>query len=433
MTQAARSGEAQTHRHHAREIGRYESLHSERTSTGVTLVVVGGVHGNEPTGILAAQRVLDTLNDEHPSAFNGRLIALRGNIAALTHRDPETRYIRHDLNRLFTDEQIALPASTSPEHAEMQELLATLRAIRAQSEQMIVIDLHTTSADMPPVVVLEDSIPARRLARRMPLPIYLGFEEELSGLLMDRVTSELGAVSMVVEGGQHKDDNAVNVHEAVIWTMLDATGILALEALPHERDPIRTLRAAAGIEQDQIYDIRYRYAIHHPSFAIRDGIRSGQKIKRDVTIIATENDRAITSPMRGRVFMPNEQRHKRKGDDGFFIVRQVGEGWLGLSARLRRQRWLHGLITHMPGVYPRDNGTLYVDADLAAVLRRQILHLLGYRLVRHDERSSGHGLFRVLNGIIAFSRAFLRGPIKGGPNPGDPRFWVVRRHTLDLD
>ncbi|MHA7814333.1 MAG: succinylglutamate desuccinylase/aspartoacylase family protein [Phycisphaerales bacterium] len=433
MTQAARTGEAHTHRHHAREIGRYESMHTQATSSGATLVVIGGVHGNEPTGIFAAQRVLKLLNNEHPSAFNGRLIALRGNIAALTHRDPETRYIRHDLNRLFTDEQIALPASTSPEHEQMQELLATLRAIRAQSERMIVIDLHTTSADMPPVVVLEDSIPARRLARRMPLPIYLGFEEELPGLLMDRVTNELGAISLVVEGGQHKDDNAVNVHESVIWTMLDAAGILPIEALPHQRNPRHTLRAAVGDEQEQIYDIRYRYAISHPSFAIRDGIRSGQKIKRDVTIIATENDRAITSPTRGRVFMPNEQRHKRVGDDGFFVVRRVGEGWLGLSARLRRQRWLHGTIAYMPGVYPRDDGTLYVDADLAAVLRRQILHLLGYRLVRHDERSSGHGLFRVLNGIIAFTRAFLRGPIKGGPNPGDPRFWVVRRHKLDLD
>lgn len=433
MTQAARSGDAHTHQHNAREIGRYESLHSERMSTGVTLVVIGGVHGNEPTGIIAAQRVLDTLNAEHPSAFNGRLIAMRGNIAALTHRDRESRYITHDLNRLFTDEQIALPASTSPEHEQMQELLAALRAIRAQSERMVVIDLHTTSADMPPVVVLEDSIPARRLARRMPLPIYLGFEEELSGLLMDRVTHEMGAISMVVEGGQHKDENAVGVHEAVIWTMLDATGILPIDALRHELDPLRTLRRAAGDEQGQVYDIRYRYAITHPSFAIREGIRSGMKVKRDVTIVATENDRAITSPMRGRVFMPNEQRRKHPGDDGFFIVRRVGEGWLGLSARLRRQRWLHALIAHMPGVYPRDDGTLYVDADLAAVLRRQILHLLGYRLVRHDERSSGHGLFRVLNGIIAFSRALLRGPIKGGPNPGDTRFWVVRRHRLDLD
>ena len=417
--------------HPEREIGRYESVNTRAHAPTTTLVIIAGLHGNEPAGITAAQRVIDKLNHEHPSALNGRVIALRGNAAALALHSAEMRYITHDLNRLFTPEQIALPASTSPEHEQMQELLASLRAIRAQSERMVLIDLHTTSSDMPPVVVLEDSIPTRKLARQLPLPIFLGFEEELTGLLMDRATNELGAISMVIEGGQHQDPHAIDVHAAVIWTMLDATGILPISALHHPSDPTQTLRAAAGEELGKIYDIRYRHPITDPSFEIQTGIATGKKIKRDVTIIATENERAITSPVRGRVFMPNMQRIKRPGDDGFFIVRRVGEGWLGLSARLRKQGWLHALIAHMPGVYPQPDHSLLVDADLAAVLRRQILHLLGYRLIKHDNRSSGHGIMRVLNGIRAFTRAFFRGPIKPAPNPDDPRFWIVRRHTLD--
>lgn len=417
--------------HPEREIGRYESINTRAHAPTTTLVIIAGLHGNEPAGISAAQRVIDKLNHEHPSAFNGRIIALRGNAAALAFHSAEMRYITHDLNRLFTPEQIALPASTSPEHEQMQELLASLRAIRAQSERMVLIDLHTTSSDMPPVVVLEDSIPTRRLARNLPLPIYLGFEEELAGLLMDRATNELGAISMVIEGGQHQDPHAIDVHAAVIWTMLDATGILPISALHHPSNPSQTLRAAAGDELGKIYDIRYRHPITDPSFEIQAGIVTGKKIKRDVTIIATENERAITSPVRGRVFMPNMQRIKRPGDDGFFIVRRVGEGWLGLSARIRKQEWLHALIAHMPGVYPQPDHSLLVDANLAAVLRRQILHLLGYRLIKHDNRSSGHGIMRIVNGIIAFTRAFFRGPIKPAPNPDDPRFWIVRRHTLD--
>jgi len=431
MSNAVRSTTPHTTDEPEREIGRYESVNTHTHTPTTTLVIIAGLHGNEPAGITAAQRVIDKLNHEHPSAFNGRVIALRGNTAALALQSAEMRYITHDLNRLFTDEQIAQPASTSPEHEQMQELLASLRAIRAQSDRMVLIDLHTTSSDMPPVVVLEDAIPTRKLARNLPLPIYLGFEEELTGLLMDRATNELGAISMVVEGGQHQDPHAIDVLAAVIWTMLDATGILPLSALHHPSDPTRTLRAAAGVELGKIYDIRYRHPITDPSFEIQDGIATGKKIKRDVTIIATENERAITSPVRGRVFMPNMQRLKRPGDDGFFIVRRVGEGWLGLSARIRRQGWLHALIAHMPGVYPQPDHTLLVDADLAAVLRRQILHLLGYRLIRHDNRSSGHGIMRVLNGIRVFTRAFLRGPIKGGPDIDDPRFWIVRRHTLD--
>jgi hypothetical protein len=416
----------------ARMIGRFGANAQPMPRAQTTLVVVAGMHGNEPAGIHAAKRVLDTLHHEQPTGFQGQLVAIRGNLAAINHPDPETRYICHDLNRLFTDEQIALPADTSPEHEQMQELLASLRAIRAQSERMIVIDLHTTSSDMPPVVVLEDSIPARRLARQLPLPIYLGLEEELDGLLIDRATNELDAISMVIEGGQHRDLDSITVHEAVIWEMLNATGILKTNALIHEHNPMRALQHAAGKELGRIYDIRHRQPISHPDFEIQAGIVSGRKIKRDVTIIATENGCAITSPVRGRVFMPNQQRHKRPTDDGFFIVRRVGEGWLGLSFRLRRQRWLHALIAHMPGVYPQPNGELYVDADLAAVLRREILHLTGYRLIRHDERASGHGLVRIYRGVSAFTRALFRGPIKGGPDKDDPRFWVVRRHKLDL-
>jgi succinylglutamate desuccinylase len=416
---------------HGREIGRYRAQRRGQPDPQTTLVVIGGVHGNEPAGILAAQRVLGVLEQEQPTAFHGQLIALRGNLAALNRANQDTRYIVHDLNRIFTDEQIALPPETSPEHGQMQDLLAALRSIRAQSDRMIVIDLHTTSSRMPPVVVMEDSIPTRRLARHLPLPIYLGFEEELSGLLYDRVTNELGSIAMVIEGGQHKDPHGVDVHEAVIWNMLDATGILPVHMLPHEHDPRRVLYHAAGPNRWKIYDIRYRYPIKHPDFSVCASIENGRKIKRGVTIIATENGSAVTSPIRGRVFMPNMQAHKRPGDDGFFVVRRVGEGWLGLSARLRRQSWLHWLIAHMPGVYARDDRTLCVDADLAAVLRRQILHLLGYRLVRHDQRDGGRGLWRVYKGCSAFIRALVRGPIPGGPDLQDPRFWIVRRHLLD--
>ncbi|MEZ6163570.1 MAG: hypothetical protein R3B67_03960 [Phycisphaerales bacterium] len=44
----------------------------------------------------------------------------------------------------------------------------------------------------------------------------------------------------------------------------------------------------------------------------------------------------------------------------------------------------------------------------------------------------GAGSRGTLKGIRAFGRAFLRGPIRGGLDRDDPRFWIVRRHKLDL-
>ncbi|MEX0876563.1 MAG: hypothetical protein WD114_03795, partial [Phycisphaerales bacterium] len=172
------------------------------------------------------------------------------------------------------------------------------------------------------------------------------------------------------------------------------------------------------------------HTIRTDDFIISPGITAGTRVVRGETPVAIEGGRAVTSPVRGRVFLPNMQKQKRPGDDGFFIVRRVGEGWLGLSARLRRQEWLHRMLTHLPGVYPCADGTLCVDADIAAVLKRELLHLLGYRLLRYDRRDAGHGPARVLRGLRAFAAAFFRGPIRD-PDRDDPRFWIVRRHRLD--
>jgi predicted deacylase len=411
-----------------RVVGHFGS--QERSMT--TLVIIGGVHGNEPAGLYAAKRVLNTLREEQPTQFNGRLVVLAGNLAALGHRNQATRYIDHDLNRLFTDEEIAKPATTSVEHAQMQELLVELRSIRAHCERMIVMDLHTTSSDTPPVMVFEDSIRARRFARQMPMPIYLGFEEELGGLVVDRVTNEMDSIGIVVEGGQHEDSNSIDVLESVIWAGLHSSGVLNVDAIRHREKPGDLLRASVGEEAYKVYDIRYLHTIEHASFKICDNITAGLKIKRDQTPIAIEQGNVITSSQRGRVFLPNMQQHKRVGDDGFFIVRHVGEGWLGLSARLRNQQWIHWMIARMPGVYQMEDHSLCIDSDIAAVLKRQVFHIFGYRMIRHDRRDAGHGLTRARRGVSAFVRAFLRGPIKGGPDMNDPRFWVVRRHKLDL-
>jgi predicted deacylase len=410
-----------------REIGRFGV--DERA--GTTLVITAGVHGNEPAGLVAASRVLDTLRREQPTGFYGRLVVLGGNLNALNDDHPDTRYIDFDLNRLFTGAEISKPAGTSVEHAQMQELLAVLRALRAQSDRMILMDLHTTSADSSPVVVLEDSIPARRFARQMPMPIYLGFEEALDGLLIDRITNELGSVSIVVEGGQHSDPNSIVVHEAAIWAGLHAAGVLRVDALKHGEPPGDVLRKAVGDQAYKVFDIRYHRPILSEDFHICPGIVAGKKIKRDTTVIAVEHGEEITAPVRGRVFLPNMQVTKRIGDDGFFIVRLVGEGWLGFSARLRRQEWVHWMIAHLPGVYVLDGGVLCVDATIAAVLKRQVFHLFGYRLIRHDQRESGHGVIRAWHGLCAFFGALVRGPIPGGPDRDDPRFWIVRRHRLD--
>lgn len=399
---------------------------------GPTLVILGGVHGNEPAGLLAGKRVVSALSEDQPTRMLGRVIVLAGNLRALNDADKHTRYIDHDLNRLCTDDEMSRPSETSAEHAEMHELFAAIRSEHARSTEIVLVDLHTTSADAPPVAVLEDSIAARSFVQKLGLPMILGFEEELQGLVADRVTQELGCVSCVIEGGRHDDPQSVDVHEAVIWSAMDALGMLPIDAIVHERTPASVIKEAVGAQAGCVYDIRHRHEISGADFVVHDTVRTGTPAHAGRTLIATEHGQPVRAQVRGRVFLPNRQARRRIGDDGFFIVRRVGAGWLGLSARLRRQQWLHGVFARLPGIYRMTDGSLMVDADIAAFCKRQIFHLLGYRLIRHDARDGGRGVVRYIRGFNAFCRAFFRGPIKDGPNADDPRFWIVRRHRLDI-
>lgn len=406
-------------------------------SDGTTLVVLGGVHGNERAGLIAGQRVLDRLAEADEPKMTGRLVLLAGNMAALNHEDPDMRYVDHDLNRMCQREKFDEPASASVEHGQMFELFAALEEVhescKESGQEMIVLDLHTTSAVSRPVVAFEDSLPARVHAMAMPCPKYLGIEEEANGLVIDAVTNRLGCVSYLIEGGQHNDPVSIDVHEAAIWIALDTAGIVALDT--NDADPLGYMKQASRDRGHVVYDVRHREPIIDTDFEICKDIETGTEVHPHRTVLAMQGGEKVYSPIYGLVFLPNMQAHKRLGDDGFFIVRTISTGWVNLSARLRQQNWVHGLIAVMPGVYHGEDSTLLVDGDLACVLRRQVFHLFGYRLVRHDGREGGVGFARVINGVKAFFRALFRGPIRGeggkGPDAGDHRFWIVQRRRLD--
>jgi len=418
-----------------RELGR-----ADGEDGGPTLVVIGGVHGNEPAGIHASRRVLERLGGAGAGAVQGSFVALAGDMAAINDPDPATRYIDHDLNRLCTRERFGEPIDTSAEHREMFELFDALGSEHARcaalGREMILVDLHTTSAPSRPFVAMEDTLACRAVVRRVPLPRYFGMEEELNGLVFDAATHRFGCVSFLIEGGQHDDPASIGVHEAAIWTLLSGLGIVDLAKMPDPPlggDPARAVLRAAGPRAGRVYDLRHREPITHEDFEIAEGIVSGTAALAGRTVVAKQNGRPLIAPIAGEVFLPNMQPYKRPGDDGYFIVRRVSAGWINLSARLRTKPWLHALIERSPGVHTHGSGVLLVEADLAAVLKRQVFHLLGYRLERHDDTIGGRGLARVWRGIRAFVRAIARAPERGEPDREDPRFWVVRRRRLDLD
>ena len=75
-----------------RIIGKYSNQ-----KPGPTILCVAGIHGNEPAGVIAAERVQSNL-DKIQVSMNGEFIALRGNLQALACKE---RYLDEDLNRIW--------------------------------------------------------------------------------------------------------------------------------------------------------------------------------------------------------------------------------------------------------------------------------------------------------------------------------------------
>lgn len=414
-------------------------------ATGPTLVVVGGLHANEPAGIEAAQRVHAAISGGSLRLNAGRFKSLRGNLAALAaDTDVMPRYIDEDLNRAFVDD-LECEGESSAEQRQRAEIAAEFDTIAAASaEPVYLLDLHTVSSESPPFVVLEDSLAARAFTSAFPLPRILGLEEELRGLMIDEATQRLGWVACIAESGLHRDPRSADVHEALIMLALESLGMIDPGAKASTGEsPREVASAAAGMLARQVYDFRQRVRISHESFAMQPEAAAFTRVRARRTVLATEDARPITAEADGLLFMPNRQRDRRVGDDGFFVVQRIGRFWLSVSVLLRRWEFLHKLLPLLlPGVRRRlgDPGAIIVAPEYAAVLRREILHLLGYRLIRWHPapylsrwgRMKGalRGLCGSVKGIAA--RAFSGGEGAALPAERDTD-WIARRRRLDLD
>lgn len=345
---------------------------------GPTLLFVAGLHGNEPSGIAALERVLDTLRrTEVP--VRGEVVGLAGNLAALA---AGRRYLARDLNRMWSRGEVArvrkgAPDETVPEERELAELAVLLHeSIDRASGPVFVLDLHTASSSTPPFVVLGDTLRNRRFARSLPAPIVLGLEEQLLGTLMEYVTG-LGHVSLAFEGGRHEDPLSVEHHEAVAWLALVHTGAIEPRDVP-DAEKYRRLLERAGGGVPRILEIFHRHPVAaDDGFVMLPGYRNFQPVSRG-EVLANDQRGPVRSPVRCRVFLP---LYQGLGSDGFFLARPVNPLWLGFS-KLLRQSGFPALAARLPGVRPHPDlaSTLLVRWGPARPLARALFHLLGFRV-----------------------------------------------------
>jgi succinylglutamate desuccinylase len=360
------------------ELGRY----GEQAAAPL-VICIGGMHGNEPAGVFAAQRVLGELNARNPP-FRGGLIALAGNRAALARG---CRFMAEDFNRMWLPERVtalrsaAAQSALNPEEAQCRELSEAIEAALAQHRGPVVfLDLHTTSADGVPFAIVSDTLVNRALAMSLAAPVILGLEEQLDGTVLNYV-NDRGLAAVGFEGGQNEAPSSVEHNEAALWAILVAAGCLREGAVARAASVRSALQQrSAGIPA--ILEVRYRHAITPTDqFVMEPGFVNFQLVKRG-QLLARDRNGEILARENGRILLP---LYQSQGSDGFFLVREISPRWLRLSASVRRMR-LERLLHLLPGIErdPQRPETLIVDSRVARWLAVDFLHLFGFRRRRSE-------------------------------------------------
>lgn len=284
---------------------------------GPMLLIVGGLHGNEPEGIAAMRAVAAELS-AGASRMRGDVVMLAGNLRALRAR---RRFLESDLNRCWSPERVASlgavgpDAANGPEDVEQRELSCALAdALERARGTVHVVDLHSTSADGVPFVMCPDREGDRELARLVPLPLVLGLLETVEQTLAMYLANR-ACVVLAVEGGPRERSSSIANLEAVLWLVLAGTGIV-------ENVSARDLEAHRARLERARGDLPRAIRVHHREAADRSGgfclepdFANIQRVKEG-QLLARRAGGEFRAPADGFMLLPNYQE---QGDDGFFL------------------------------------------------------------------------------------------------------------------
>lgn len=358
--------------------------HLKSQLPGPTVIFMGGIHGNEPAGVMALENVMKELTGTLEN-LKGSVYAVYGNPPAL---EKGVRFIDHDLNRLWTLNRIKrlrendFPAVTNEEFQQVEILQLIDEILEKEQGPFYFFDLHTTSCKTIPFLTVNDMRINRRFAEQYPVPMILGIEEYLDGPILSYI-NELGYVAFGFEGGQHNDPLAVQSHSAFIQMTLRFTGNISHEDITYRHAKEMLTKASNGVHN--IYEIFYRHEVQEqdvfemlPDFVNFEPVITGQ-------VLARSKGEMVNSTSRGRLFMP---LYQRQGEDGFFLIRRIPRWILHVSDVLRKWK-MENIFPLLPGIRweSPQKESLIVNKRIARLFTREIFHLFGYRHKVIDQTS----------------------------------------------
>jgi len=297
---------------------------------GPLLICTAAIHGNEPAGVIALQRLFRRLAAEprrNPRFhFRGKLLGLLGNVRAY---QAQTRFLHEDLNRIWLPERVAhiehtLTDQLQPEELELAELLHLMRREMHQvpeDQDVILLDIHTTTARGGIFSVATSEPGSVRLGTAFHAPVIKGFMELLRGTTLHYFRREHTGKStraITFEAGQHQDPKSTRRAMAAIINCLRSVGCVDPRQVESQHDTLLR-RYAHGLPR--VAELVHRHVIQpEDAFRMLPGYENFQAVRQGEKL-AEDRHGPILAPCDALILMP---LYQKQGDDGFFLIRPVG-------------------------------------------------------------------------------------------------------------
>lgn len=291
------------------------------SENGATIVILAGMHGNEPSGVEALQNVFQML-DTAPVTFKGQLVGIRANLRALRNG---VRYVDEDMNRIWfpgiIDEIRETPQEdlSTSERKEIKEVLLLLDTLIAENGQkkIILADLHSFSAEGSMFAITAPKEQHLELLKGLHVPLVFGIENTLRGTAL-RYYQDQGHLTFALEGGQHENELTVYNVTAALMVLLKEAGCIDGSTLDRVEEFNQHLLDHTKFVPAKV-ELVYQHIIEDgDDFSMRKGFKNFQSVKKGEWL-ASDDQGKIYAQCDGYLVMP---LYQDQGNDGFFIVRK---------------------------------------------------------------------------------------------------------------
>ncbi len=297
---------------------------------GPLLICFGGMHGNEPAGIQALSilfKLLELEPESNPDfRFRGRIVGFKGNLRAIENG---VRFLNRDLNRQWRPEVVEYVLNTPVSKLRHEELeilelhTAVMEEIQDyQPDEVIVLDLHTTTAYGGIFSIATDDPKSVNIAVELHAPVITGLLEGIQGTTLHYFNTEnIGVETTTVcfESGQHEETLSVNRAIAAIINCMRTIGCVRSEDVENRHDAL-LIEYARGLPK--VSELITTHSIEpEDHFRMVPDYKNFQKVKQG-EILAFDRNGPIEAIEDGLILMP---LYQKQGEDGFFLIRAVSQ------------------------------------------------------------------------------------------------------------